>query len=75
MANGNITLYVNGVAVDSLNVTASSFVNANPYRIRIPEFDGSGSGNVRVDEVGIWSKALSADEVSELYNNGAGKFL
>lgn len=75
LANGNITLYVNGVSVGSLNVTASSFVNANPYRIRIFEFEYSGSSSVRVDEVGIWSKALSADEVSELYNNGAGKSL
>lgn len=75
LSNGNITLYVNGVSVGSLNVTASSFVNANPYRIRICEFDESGSGNIRVDEVGIWSKALSAAEVSELYNNGAGKSL
>ena len=75
LANGNITLYVNGVSVGSLNVTASSFVNANPYRIRICGFDEPGSGNIRVDEVGIWSKALSADEVSELYNNGAGKSL
>ena len=73
LSNGNIILYVNGVAVGSLDVTASSFVNANPHRIRICEFDSSGSGNIRVDEVGIWSKALSADEVSELYNNGAGK--
>ena len=75
LANGKITLYVNGVAVGSLNVTSSSLVDANPYRIRIFEFDNSGSGNIRVDEVGIWSKALSADEVSELYNNGAGKSL
>ena len=75
LANGNITLYVNGVSVGSLNVTASSFVDSDPYRIRIFEFDSSGSGNIRVDEVGIWSKALSADEVSELYNNGAGKSL
>lgn len=73
LSNGNIILYVNGVAVGSLDVTASSFVNANPHRIRLFEFDESGSGNVRVDEVGIWSKALSAAEVSELYNNGAGK--
>lgn len=75
LSNGNIILYVNGVAVGSLDVTASSFVNANPYRIRIFEFDYSVSSSVRVDEVGIWSKALSADEVSELYNNGAGKSL
>ena len=75
LESGNLTLYVNGVSVGSLNVTASSFVDANPYRIRIFEFDESGSGNIRVDEVGIWSKALSATEVSELYNNGAGKAL
>lgn len=75
LTNGNITLYVNGVSVGSLNITASSFVDANPYRIRIFEFDAYGSGNIRVDEVGIWSKALSATEVSELYNNGAGKLL
>ena len=73
LANGNIILYVNGVAVGSLTITASSFVDSDPYRIRIFEFDGSGSGSVRVDELGIWSKALSATEVSELYNNGAGK--
>lgn len=75
LSNGNIILYVNGVAVGSLDVTASSFVDANPNRIRLFEFDESGSGNVRADEVGIWSKALSAAEVSELYNNGAGKLL
>lgn len=75
LANGTITLYVNGVSVGSLNVTASSFVNNEPYRLRIVEFDNSGSGDVRVDEVGIWSKALGADEISELYNNGAGKLL
>ena len=73
LSNGNIILYVNGVAVGSLDVTASSFVNANPHRIRLFEFDASGSGCVRVDELGIWSKVLSATEVSELYNNGAGK--
>ncbi len=75
LSNGNIILYVNGVAVDSLTVALSSFVDSDPYRIRIFEFEYSGSGSVRIDELGIWSKALSATEVSELYNNGAGKFL
>ena len=73
LSNGNIILYVNGVAVGSLTVALSSFVDSVPYRIRIFELDASGSGSVRVDELGIWSKALSAAEVSELYNNGAGK--
>jgi hypothetical protein len=29
--------------------------------------------NGRIDEVGIWSKALTSGEVAELYNAGAGK--
>lgn len=75
LSAGNIILYVNGVAVGSLDVTASSFVDSDPNKIRIGDYEESGSGSIRVDEVGIWSKALSAAEVSELYNNGAGKSL
>lgn len=73
LSNGNIILYVNGVAVGSLTITVSSFVDSDPYMLQIFSFDESGSGTISVDELGIWSKALSATEVSELYNNGAGK--
>ena len=45
-----------------------------PERIRICEFDGNGSYNVRVDELGMWSKALSTAEVLKLYNNGMVSF-
>jgi hypothetical protein len=27
----------------------------------------------RIDEVGLWSRALTAAEVAQLYNAGAGK--
>lgn len=51
-----------------------NYGDSAPERIRICEFDENGSGNVIVDELGIWSKALTDTEVSELYNNGAGSF-
>ena len=39
-------------------------------------FIGNGSGNYLVqgmmDEVGVWSRALSADEIALLYNSGSG---
>lgn len=31
------------------------------------------TGSSRIDEMGIWSKALTGSEVTELYNSGAGK--
>lgn len=37
----------------------------------------SGNGwcfNGRIDEIGIWNRALTTDEISELYNSGSGKF-
>lgn len=67
-------VYVNGVELGSntqgFNATASS----DPIRIgnRLENnqpFDGV------IDEVAIWSRALSAAEVTALYNAGAGKQL
>lgn len=75
LLNGAVKLYLNGTLEGSLSITASTFVSSVPERIRICEFDNNGSGNVRVDELGIWSKTLSAAEVLKLYNNGMGKFL
>ena len=75
LLNGAVKLYLNGTLEGSLSITASTFASSVPERIRICEFDVNGSGNVRADELGIWSKALTDTEVSELYNNGVGKFL
>lgn len=40
-------------------------------------FDSDGSPNRHfsgaIDEAGIWSRALSSAEISELYNAGAGR--
>lgn len=31
-----------------------------------------GAGSARIDEVGIWTKVLTDEEITTLYNNGAG---
>ena len=73
--SGNQTLYVNGTAqTDAEAVSAHSAVNmdnANQWtigRIGSPassfEFDG------KIDDVYLWSKALTSDEVTELYTEG-----
>lgn len=72
LASG-VKMYVNGslcsqsVNFDNLSASILSSV--------APQIGARPSGNVTngdLDEIGIWSRALSADEVSQLYNGGAG---
>ena len=67
-----IKLYADGVEV-SYSVTQGAFtlsgVTGNQY------IGSNGAGNFvngAIDEVGIWNVALTAAEVTELYNSGAG---
>lgn len=71
-------IYING----SLNASNTSTVNPNytttnynslgasQYNATNKEYYCDG----KMDEVNIWSKELTATEVTELYNAGAGKF-
>jgi len=36
------------------------------------QLDVQATGGAGTDEVGVWSRALSADEIASLYNGGAG---
>lgn len=73
-SGSTVTLYTNGT---SRNTGSSSgdgtSNNANPgvFLGEIPRFGGL-TANGYVDEVGIWNRAITADEVSQLYNSGAG---
>lgn len=62
----NYTNYFNGSLVYSSELPVSlTSVNLGSYA-GIQIADGQG------DEVGVWNRALSSTEVSELYNGGAG---
>ena len=70
-----VTLYKNGVSVGtpvskaSITYTSSGFSLGRYYNDSTSAnmFDG------QIDEVGIWSRALTSTEVTELYNSGNGK--
>lgn len=72
--NGNNNIYINGVnqaliQISSGNPTPNYTGRTNTIGARdnaVSYMNGS------IDEVGIWSRALSAGEVSQLYNSGAG---
>ena len=34
--------------------------------------DGLNAFNIQVDEIGIWTQALSTTDITQLYNGGAG---
>jgi hypothetical protein len=67
---GVITLYLDGASVadgpDTNNYTSNYGLFAAPNGTYI---SGSGYG---IDEVGVWNRALSSDEVTKLYNSGGG---
>jgi len=68
---GEIKLYING----SLETTTSSI--GQIATISTATYFGRNEGgnyvNGRIDDTGIWNVALSADQISALYNSGTGK--
>ena len=70
----NVILYLNGVAVSApVTQTVTPVSNVYPFRI------GARGDNLgrslfqgKIDEVGVWSRALSASEVTSLYSTGTG---
>ncbi len=66
-------IYVDGVLKAS-NADTSSISWGNTTINRIgANFDGGTTFNGRIDGLSTWQKALSATEVTELYNSGNGK--
>ena len=73
-SSGNGKLYVNG----GLEAEWSNGNNSSADRFSIgQEYDGTGSTasdyfNGKIDEVAVWNVALSAADVTALYNSGNG---
>jgi hypothetical protein len=73
----HLTTYVNNTYTGNLKINTTSF-----NLVERVTYIGALAGNIgdtpddryrgRIDEFGIWNKSLTADEVSTLYNNGAG---
>lgn len=62
--------YVDNSLVDT-QTDATSTITAGQFWLG-SHSDGSNDYNGMIDEVGVWSKALSAAEISELYRSGDG---
>jgi hypothetical protein len=75
LSTSTVHIYVNSVS-KSLTKVGSFTVSANTTdsnnRIGSDSFTSSRNFQGYIDEIGIWSRALSSTEVGELYNGGAG---
>lgn len=67
--SGLFTIYVNGSSVGSTSLTAD--FSGAPFKIGLG-YGGIAYFNGGIDEIGVWSRALSGAEITELYNSGAG---
>src|ERR1019366_2863922 len=70
----HIITYMNGGNASSVSQTVTPGSNANPFSIGYNAVAGASSNywRGRIDEVGIWNRALTAGEDSLLYAAGYG---
>jgi hypothetical protein len=64
-----LTAYVDGSSVGS-TPASGSFSSTPTFGVGTSDTQGNGAGTI--DEVGVWTRALTSTEVSQLYNGGAG---
>jgi RHS repeat-associated protein len=67
-----VTFYINGSLLDSGTLAFSNIADSNADVRTGRGWGGSTSANAKVDEVGMWNRALTASEVTQLYNSGSG---
>jgi len=67
---GVVTLYVNSIASASSPQAPDGTGEDSNFSLGFDRGTNDFDGNI--DEVSLWSKVLSASEVTELYNGGAG---
>jgi hypothetical protein len=72
----NIIIYLNGTSDNSTAWSTAQITNASNY-FQVGGTQNSGGSNFRllagqIDELAIWDRALTSDEITALYNDGDG---
>ncbi len=64
-------MYINGNLVNAGTSSIRPIGNTKPLTIGTNS-DGNSPFDGKIDELGVWNRALTAAEVSQLYNSGTG---
>ncbi|MFW5895235.1 MAG: LamG domain-containing protein [archaeon] len=72
--DNEIKLYVDGNLEDTTSTSGTFSTTSDNISINKQSQGGWNDNEIdaNIDEIGIWDRALSSSEVSELYNNGDG---
>ena len=68
--NNNITLWKNGTLV--ANATNAGTIDLEDWNIGLRQIDLANPFNGSIDEIGIWNRSLTDEEILDLWNNGNG---
>lgn len=68
-----IKLIINNGTADTASWSGGTQDGTAEFRIGAMTYNGGLAFDGIIDEVGFWKKALSASEITELYNSGSGK--
>jgi hypothetical protein len=69
-ANGYLWISVNGGAKETMPFTGAVHIGPAPFMIGGVSNSSLGFQLGRIDEVGLWRRALTASDISHLYNAG-----
>ncbi len=70
--SGTATVYVDNVSEGTDAYTAVGSTDSSSDLFFSTRSASTGFASARLDEIGIWNRTLSSDEVTQLYNNGTG---
>ena len=65
-------VYVNGVSDGTFSANGAINTNGDEFFLGYQQTYSNRYWNGAIDEVGVWSRALSSTEITELYNSGSG---
>lgn len=72
MSSSNLTFYLNGSAHGTATGGTYNTVATSTLQIGKRFADTGSDFRGYIEELGVWSKALTSDEITDLYNSGSG---
>ena len=75
LSKDQLKFYVNGTLVDKVRLLGQIEYDPIPYNVLIGAYNDDNENSEflgEIDDVGVWDRALTQEEVDWIYNNGIG---